>query len=188
MDAYSINKKLLRLHGRDVTHNLPKFRVVRSETQIEKRHGNYNVFYGDIFIRNETGTRETIKYHYLKPCWILEKLCVINTIKDYLVIKQAYTYEPLHTFLDKDDNPLPLVWRVVEFVIGNYLKAERRVQRTELDDLADEAKKQKKEEDRVKEILFGNDTNVSSALEYKEGIVVPSTFKSEKSMELTNGK
>lgn len=176
MDAFDINKRLIRLYGRDTAVDLPKWRLVRSESQTEKRTGNYNLFYGDIFIRNETGTREVMKYHYIKPCWVLEKLMIANNDNDYNLLGQRkYSYEPLYVFLDKNNKKLPLAWRPVELVIYMINEASKPFL-TEQDHLDLEAKKIIKEQEKTKEVLFGNETVIGDALAYKQGVVVPNSY------------
>ena len=60
---YDINHRLIEKYGRDIATNEPRFRVVWTSTQLEKRYGEFEVFSeGGIFLREEKGVREEPKY------------------------------------------------------------------------------------------------------------------------------
>lgn len=102
----------------------PIYRVVFSGSQYEMRKSVWREFYGHILIREYEATKLAPKYWYFKePCWVLEKLVFINKqvalkeILEELVEAGNGTYEPVYVFKDKDENPLPVYWRVVEIIL-----------------------------------------------------------------------
>jgi len=154
MDIKKLNNKLIRIYGHCNITDKPKYRVVRSEDQNEKRTGDYNTFYGDIFLRRERGTRLIKKYWYLPPCWILER--VEPNLDRTNLIAEKFTYEPLFPFLDPDNKPVPLNWRAIELLLNTLQNAERKVRSEEEDRLLEE-KRMKSEEERVYGILDAPD-------------------------------
>lgn len=174
-----INKRLETRYGRDVAENLPKFRVVWSEDETEKRHGTYNkISPSGLYLGTETGTVEIKKYWYLAPCWVLEKLERIPDRKTHDEVQASYTYEPIMVFLTKDDQLLPLRWRPIELAIQSWLNAEKGVQKTEEDFRQEQEAQLKKEEQAVMDSFDASE--VADALSYGEGIVVPSTYQGDK--------
>jgi len=147
----------MRLYGRERYTGEAKYRVVRSEVQTEKRYGSYDILTQEtgIWLGVKQGLVEIKKYWYMKDCWILERVEVNRDRKD--VLHEKFTYEPIYPFLDKNDNELPLNWRVVEFIVGKLERAERGVFKTEEDHRLDEEKKQREEEERYYSILDAPD-------------------------------
>jgi hypothetical protein len=126
MDAFDINARLLKLQGYDTTYQLPKWRLVWSDLEVIKRTSVYkDVTPSGIYLGWKKGTREIKKYWYLKPSWILERLDHIQRRVDFDEIQRSYTYELVYAFLDRNDNPLPLAWAPIEFILHNWGKAER---------------------------------------------------------------
>ena len=151
-----INNRLERIYGREQLTNLPKYRIVRSEEQTEKRYGSYDLLYKNtnIWMGTKNGLVEIKKYWYMESCWLLERVEVNSDRQDTFYDK--YTYEPLFPFLDKDNKQLPLNWKVLEFLIGKIERAERKLI-TESEHLAEAEKLQLKEEEKVYGILDNPD-------------------------------
>lgn len=147
-----INERLVRLYGIEPITGQPKYRVVRSETQTEKRYGSYDILTKDtgIYIGKGQGLIEIKKYWYIKDCWLLERVEPNLNRKDTIFDK--WCYEPILPFLDKDDNQLPLNWKAIEFVVAKLEKAEKHF-KNESDHLAEEEKKQEEEGDKMFAIL-----------------------------------
>lgn len=147
------NSRLLRIYGREKLTGLQKYRLVRSETQTEKRYGSYDVLTEEtgIWLGSRQGWVEIKKYWYIKPCWLLERVEPNTNRRD--IFHEKFTYEPILPFLDKDNNPLELNWRVIEFLVGKLERAEKRVFLTEEEHRLEEEKKQKTEEEKVYAIL-----------------------------------
>ena len=122
----TINDRLLLLYGKEKLTELQKYRIVWSETQTEKRYGSYDVLTQEtgIWLGKKQGLVEIKKYWYFKPCQVLEK--VEPNLNRNDIFHDKYTYEPIFTFLDKEDKQLPLNWRAVEFMVSRMERAERK--------------------------------------------------------------
>lgn len=120
----SINGMLYREYR--VLDGRPIYRIVWSDSQLEKRIGDFTDWYGHILIRQEhKALREVKKYWYFeKPCWVLEKLIFIRdsqALKEItleLVEARSGSYEPVYAFRDSDGNPLSVNWKVVEIILA----------------------------------------------------------------------
>jgi hypothetical protein len=109
----TINERLRGVFG-TFLNGMPRYRLVWSSSQREKRYGTYDVCAGSIYLRTETGVMDVEKYPFYKDKWILEK-CFGNDSKE--IVDCQYTYEPVFVFRDKNNNPLPPLWRVCEILI-----------------------------------------------------------------------
>jgi hypothetical protein len=93
----------------------PKYRLVWSDDQYEKRFGEFEEFCGTIYLRTFVGVREVPKYPYAKSCWILEKCIPIpEAHKNELFTGSLYSWEPFYAFVDPQGNPLAPNWRMIE--------------------------------------------------------------------------
>lgn len=155
MDLVDINAKLIRLYGRDTTYPQPNWRVVWSDTLTEKRDGEYEDYTpAGIYLGTKRGIREVRKYDYLpRPCWVLEKFHHIFTRGTYDEVKEPYTFEPVYVFLDKNDNSLPLNWKVVEIIVHAWTYGERQF----IDFKEQEKKKYEAEVEANRHILHQDD-------------------------------
>jgi hypothetical protein len=126
--------------------------LVWADEQIERRKGTFTDYYGSILIRQEyQAVRDIKKYWYFKrqDVWVLEKLVFLpkeSQMKDMLeelVHAQNGTYEPLYTFADINDNPLPVVHEVVDFVIWRTQNPMEKMTQKDVDKL--EAAEDKRE-------------------------------------------
>src|SRR5713226_957386 len=131
-----INKRLTKLYGSVIVgkdrfggifkqgdlSRRPTFRLVWSETEYEKRYGTYNVFYGNLFVRTETGTLEMKKYPYVKDRYILERL--VHMPNPELPESNAGHYEGVFVFQDKHGNYLKPIWKAIEYACQRLLNAQ----------------------------------------------------------------
>ncbi len=109
----SINKTLHENYR--VLDGRPIYRLVWSDNQLEKRFSDkWCDYYGHILIRSEYKA--------------------VRTIKKYWHITQAHngSYEPVYTFRDAKNNPLPVVFEVVDFILQG-LHAPRRRTASDMD-------------------------------------------------------
>lgn len=93
----------------------PIWRLVWSDLMTEKRQGEFNDFYGDIFIRSYRGIREVRKYNYIKERWILEKFSPGQNPD--ISGDDGGSYEPFFVFESAKDDYLAPTLKVVEFII-----------------------------------------------------------------------
>ena len=106
-EARIINERMERFYGFHVANNVPNYRVIfASEALTERRSGEFDVYSGDIFLRQETGIREVEKYPWLRGQWVIEGL-IPNPHKD--VYDGDYIYNPLYAFPEG----LPLRWEPI---------------------------------------------------------------------------
>ena len=159
-EAYVINNRLEEFYGKHTVANKARFRVVWSTEQIEKRRGTFNVFHGDIFLREETGIREVEKYPFFPNCWVVERLHG-NVYPD--VLDGEYIYEPLFTFPEG----LPLNWRAVDLVVKHALKLvtidkDEDIPRTEKEAVHRYDKQIEKEKQNTRDML--DTTSLETAL------------------------
>ena len=117
-----INKRLIERFGVSIDGR-PNFRVVFSDTQYEKRYGTFEVYVGNIFLREETCLKEVPKYSYISGKHVLEQL-MYGDFPDQPFVTSSY--EPLWTFQDANRNPLPPIWDAVEVIVISKLEGIRR--------------------------------------------------------------
>src|SRR4030042_467586 len=118
-DIEILNKWLKEQFGSDL-RNRPWFRIVWSDSEIEKRVGTFEDFYGPIWSGEFRGLREVKKYAnpIYRERWILEKLIFGidnpqiwgDTIKDG-------TYEPIWVFRGPGDTYQRPTEKACDFVI-----------------------------------------------------------------------
>ena len=140
MKIEEVNKKIKELYGR-ITDDKPIFRVVWSADQYEDRFGEYNDFYGEIFLRTYVGVRRVLKYQEDPPSYVLERL-IPNTSEDLPMTKLSY--EPLY-FFKNGDKVLSVEWWAVEMVIWTVLYGPKRA--AELMNFRREKRNKRYEED-----------------------------------------
>jgi hypothetical protein len=114
----SLNKWLRESFGKTVTGKT-KFRLVWSEDILENRKGEFNEFYGQIYLRTIRGVRELKKYNYIHNRYILEgwkddDLSFNGEVPD----AKGGDYIPIWVFEDKNGNPLPVTHKILTFLIA----------------------------------------------------------------------
>jgi|ERR1035437_1380703 hypothetical protein len=165
-----INKKLLEEFGSELScGNLPRFRVVFSEDEYEKRWTDFN---DDGFELLKPEVRELPKYkQWIRAKYILERLVPVVGETDLVT---RISYEPAWVFEDKNKNYLPPFFEGCKYVIESMNQAMGRK-----DTFTKYKDKNVSEEERliklkkVEDQLFGNETDLTDNLHYGSGIVVP---------------
>lgn len=114
-DAELINDKLELYYGRELDGR-PRYRVVWSTTQIERRCGEFNEFYGEIFLRKTIGIKDVPKYPYDPDRWVVEKLFYINNPE--IISEKAGSYEPVYILKGPVGEFLPLSWKAIDLVVS----------------------------------------------------------------------
>tara|TARA_R110000868_G_scaffold16913_7_gene74964 strand:- start:928 stop:1479 length:552 start_codon:yes stop_codon:yes gene_type:complete len=170
---YDINHRLIEKYGRDIATNEPRFRVVWTSTQLEKRYGEFEVFSeGGIFLREEKGVREEPKYLPEYPdMWVLEQL-VETAGNPYLEMVVKWSYEPLWIFGAANSDRTP-IWRAVDLLVRNRLHGDPNLVHLSPSDLirAEEAK-MAKEKQNIKDMLSDETTDISFALKHGTAVTV----------------
>ena len=113
-----INKALLVKYGKDIA-GYPMYRLVQNGRALtEKRIGDFRIYYGHIFLREEHGCLEVPKYNYIPDGrWILEKLFYTDNPE----LTTQRTYEPMHVFELNGEYQRPN-YKACEFLIESALK------------------------------------------------------------------
>lgn len=161
----SINKSLLDEYGTEFG-NSPKFRVVFSEDQYEKRLTNFTDEGLELIIPE---VRLLPKYkQHIRARYILERLIPIVGETD-LVVKVSY--EPAWVFQDKDGKYLPPFYEGCQLIIDSiYSAMGRKGTFTKYKD------KNVSEEERlihlkkVEDDLFGNESAMTDNLHSGSGV------------------
>jgi hypothetical protein len=144
MNKQEINIKLKEVYGTTLDGH-PKFRVVWSDEEVEKRQGEFEVWYGPLFVRKESGIKEFKKYSYISEKWILEFYTKSNNPE----LLTSFSYEPLYTFQGPNEEYLPLNWDVCSIVINSVLNRKERAPMTNREE--ENAEREEKEQ-RVKRL------------------------------------
>lgn len=130
MDLESINEKLELYYGHELDMR-PRYRVVWSTQQFEKRAGTFNEFYGTIFLREFIGIKEVPKYPYDPDRWVVEKLFYLPNKE--IIAEKPGSYEPIYVLKDGAGGYLPLNWKVVDMVVNFAEKKPMGIKLTDAD-------------------------------------------------------
>lgn len=178
----TINQRLIDYFGVDTTSDRAIWRVVWSDDQYEKQL-IYHTREGLELITPIWEERP--KYPYIKERFILERL-VLVPIPNLSEMTDVVSYEPMWTFSDKNNNPLPPKWEAIKHIIDVVYSAIGKHNTTVKYRDPDSGKTTKdiiqEHRDRIAKIqmdLFGNETDVTDALGLKEGISVPTNYVKE---------
>ncbi len=167
----TLNQRLIDEYGLDSSSNLPLFRIVWADGQVEKRlvqvsEGGIEFLFPRVM--------EVKKYAYLKNVHVLERL--VEVAEPELLTNLSY--EPVWVYRSADDQPLPPIWDATKLVVDVlYAALGKRSIRKYIEDTSPEARE--KEIDKIADELFGNETDTGDALAYGEAIVVPQNYKKE---------
>jgi hypothetical protein len=183
----TINQRLADTYGL-FENGWANWRIVWGDDQREIRFGTFPKFSeAGIYLGEFTGWQEVPKYsQWIKHAWVLERLFPVPALNTKELTSKL-SYEPVWVFRDGKDNPLPYNWDVCLIVINSILnESARRMGVKYKDPELIEGEAAEIELERIKKLeieLFGNDTEVSDALFYKQGIVVPNNFESNQEKE-----
>lgn len=180
-----INKKLIEDYGKDIELNIPKYRIVWTTSQKEKRWEIYRVFTeSGIYLREERGVFEVEKYgEGFKDMWVLED--IRSTIGNpYLEAVTKWSYEPIWIFGAANSDRQPL-WRAVVLLIRNKLHGDpNRVNKSPQTLIDEEVERMAKEKALCKTILQNDSPITATMVHNGAGIFVPSVYvKQEDSNE-----
>jgi hypothetical protein len=170
----TLNQRLIDHYGMDLAGR-PMFRIVWANNETEKRLMS-TTDSGIMLLSPQV--REVKKYPYLKNLYVLEHLVLIPEVNADELPASRMSYEPIWAYRDGKNAPLPPVWGPTKFLIDVMLAA---VGKRNLAKYVDDEKNTTPEgrDQRIAELqqeLFGNDTETSDAIRYKEGIVVPNNY------------
>lgn len=92
-----VNQYLAQKYGK-FDDNRPKFRLIWSSTQMEKRFGVFAYSSNGIDFGTVEEEREVPKYSYCMDRWVLEQLCVNEAIPAEIRSQTLVSYEPRWVF------------------------------------------------------------------------------------------
>lgn len=153
-------------------------RLVWSDDALELRFGNFNEFYGSIFLRNFTGVKEVKKYPWVKSRWVLERWYPPSVAYNPEIPESVKgSYEPIYIFQDRHDKPLPLSLRVVELICEHmFNRPPEREQIKEGHELQEVAR----DRDETNHLEDGLEMSViSNQLHQGEAVVMPRKVKND---------
>jgi len=174
----TLNDRLTEFYGADSVTGRPIFRIVWANDQTEKRMVESSEK-GVQFLFPEAQIVK--KYPYLKDLYVLERLVIVPDFQRAELLDLKVSYEPVWAYCNADRNPVPPVWWATKFVVDTlYAALGKKSMAKYVEDEKNTTKEGR--EQRIQEIqaeLFGNETETTDALAYKEGIVVPDSYKKE---------
>ncbi len=160
-----INKRLLDEFGKE-SNNEPRFRVVFSDDQYEKRLTDFT---DEGFELIHPEVRLLPKYkQWVREKYILERLVPVVGETD---LTTKVSYEPAWVFQDKHGNYLPPFFDGCKHVIESmYAAIGRKDTFTKYKDKNISAEEKAAELKKVEDQLFGNETIVGDHLAYGTGV------------------
>lgn len=141
-----INERLEAYYGTEIDGRA-RYRVEWTTFMTEMRKGEFNEFYGSIYLRTTIGTQLVLKYPYDQDRWVIEKLFYVPNKE--IVSEKPGSYEPLLILKDKNGQYLPLNWKVVQKVV-DHIEGPKVM-------LTDKDWKSEEDEERKREIAYFED-------------------------------
>lgn len=120
-----INKQLLDQYGIDTVSSNPMFRIVWNTDQMEKVHGTFVDYSGNIYVRTVTETRIVHKYRgFQLDRYVLERLVLVPESQQDQLLGLKVSYEGLYTFTSNTGEFLPPIYKAAKFIIDTVLAAQ----------------------------------------------------------------
>jgi hypothetical protein len=172
-DIARINKQIVTKYG-TILDGRPRFRVVWSSDQLEKRRGEFSDWYGHILIRTVEETREVLKYPGPddRDRWIVESI-IFQPWPDLPESTNGH-YEPLWTFRTAEGKYLKPNWNAVDFLLNSLLFG---VKKTISDRVEEDRKKFAEEVMFFKEFFDNKAPYIATMLKEGHAITVPSNYE-----------
>jgi hypothetical protein len=165
-----LNRRLTERYGKFDTTDKPMFRVVWSNSELEKRLMTHT---RDGFELINPVILEVPKYkQWAADRYILESLVGVPEEQQFELAGNKFSYEPIWVFQDADGNALAPIWSAIEFIINSIqekMDAARNGTPKYKDPDAGLTNEEMQEKERIKldalqKDLFGNETKVGDAL------------------------
>ena len=156
----------------------PNWRVVFSETEMEKRFGTYeDRTPSGLLIRVVKEVREVPKYrHYIKAKYILERLIIVPQEDKEGAPVTKLSYEPLWVFEAHNGKMIEPKFEACKFIIDKVMEQLKPSMYPKYAQSNEDAMRADEEEfRRIYEGVFGNETEVADALHYGKGVFLDST-------------
>lgn len=147
-EARRINDRLEEIYGHHTIYNKPNFRIVYSETEYEKRLGEFtDVDNSGNVIRTVKEIRLVPKYPWIDRAWVLERI-IPNPHQD--LREGDYTYEPIFAF---DEGVEVSWWSVNQVVQVCQVRRKSDNPKTQSECDTKEAELLQKEKDRTRNMM-----------------------------------
>ena len=168
---FNLIKEYLKRWGQ-TPHGEPRVRLIWSEDAKELRRGEFNEFYGSLFLREFIGVKLCPKYSWIKERYVLERWFPPDVTFDIeLPESNQGSFEPIYVFQDKYGRALPLNLRVVELIcqaMFNQPPTRAQIREGLAEDLA------YKDKVETADLEDGLEMSVlTNQLHQKEAIIVP---------------
>lgn len=168
---FNLIKEYLKRWGQ-TPHGEPRVRLIWSEDAKELRYGEFNEFYGSLFLREFIGVKLCPKYSWIKERYVLERWFPPDVTFDIeLPESNQGSFEPIYVFQDKYGRALPLNLRVVELIcqaMFNQPPTRAQIREGLAEDLA------YKDKVETADLEDGLEMSVlTNQLHQKEAIIVP---------------
>lgn len=168
-----INRNLEEIYGKDVSLNLPRYRIVWSSSQREKRLGTFEDWTeGGIYIRTVTEVREVPKYPLYEEYWVLEHLMFNNANPE---LTEKYSYEPLWVFGANGKGERQPLWKAVEILVHTHQYVKRK--KTQVDVDIEEEIRFQKEKAYFKTIIQNESPYIAGCLADGAAVTVPHNYE-----------
>jgi len=182
-----LNKRLADRYGIDTASSKAMWRVVFGDDEFEVRYGEYeDITPSGVYLRTVKEFRTVPKYRQWAPhMYVLERLVAVPGFQVHELGGQLVSYEPLWTFRDKNDNPLPPIWEAIELIVCVVLSVQhkdnrflRRYYNPEGENSEEVLNQQKERIDRIIDELWGEQSSLGGkTYATGEAIVVPNSYK-----------
>jgi len=182
-----INKRLADLFGIDTASSRPMWRITWGDEEFEWRFGEYeDITSFGVYLRTVVETRLVPKYRQWAPhMYILERLVSVPVNQQKEIPEIQTSYEPLWTFRDKNDNPIPPKWEAIQLIISVILSVQHKDNRfikryfdPDGENTEEVLVAQKKRIDNIIEELFGEQSSLQgTTYATGESIIVPRNFE-----------
>jgi len=158
------NEKLMNDFGYFGSTDKPRFRLVWSEDQIDKRLTHYTK---DGFELTHPEVVEVKKYaQWIHEKYLIEMLCEIPVGHEELTINKL-SYENIWTFEDKKGDYLEPRYDVAKFIIDNLMSvmtSGKTIGAKYAVTNEEERQLRIKEIDKLEEMLYGNESKITDSL------------------------
>lgn len=116
----TLNNRLAHIYGRTTVGNHPKYRIVFTSQQYEKRIGDFEDYYGNIFIRRVHECREVPKYPRNPDRVALE---YFQWTKGNPELTTEFSYEPIFIYeaRGKEGGFYRPTWKGITLVVDSHL-------------------------------------------------------------------
>ncbi len=174
-DLQMMNNSLRDQFGIDTQSGKSIWRLVWSHDEFKKRHGTFEDRDSEgTLIRRVTETREVPKYRqWCDNRYILERLCVVPDYQRAELAGAIFSYEPIHTMMDKNSDYLPPRLDVCQFIINAIYAVQGKAPIPIKDFDPNDKNGQeayRKRLDAIEEYLYGNDTDLQMNLKYGHAV------------------